>query len=234
MSDVRKLCNCLAESLAQREQRKRREPQSFDRKKLIYPFRIIRRPFDSFSDIKYEGKGSLTIANSLLILFFISNILRFFCTGYIFNTNLPKDFNVLMELLYSVILIVLWCVSNWAVCTLMDGEGKFREIWIVVCYALLPRIVGQCLVIILSNLLALNEKMFLSMIDTVSIGLMGLLILLGMLVVHQYTLLKTVLSSLLTVFGIIAILFVCVLFFSVVQQMVGFGETIYMEILNKL
>ncbi len=232
MSDVRRLCVCIRDAVARRRER-RREPQPFNRKKLIYPLRIIRRPFDSFSDMKYEGMGSLTIANVLLLLFFFSNILRYFCTGYIFNTNSPKDFNILLELLYSVFLIVLWCISNWAVCTLMDGEGKFEEIWTAVCYALLPRIVGQLIVVALSNVLALNEQMFLTLIDTVSIGLMSVLIWFGMMVVHQYTLLKTVLSSLLTVFGIMAILFIGVLFFSVVQQMIGFAETIYMEILNK-
>ena len=232
MSDIRKLFVCVRAALARRRQ-DRRDPQPFERKKLIYPFRIVRHPFDSFSDVKYEGMGSLAIANTLLLLFFFSNILRYFCTGYIFNTNSPKDFNILLELLYSIFLIVLWCISNWAVCTLMDGEGKFKEIWTAVCYALLPRILGQLAVVVLSNILALNEQMFLTLIDTVSIGLMGVLILFGMLVVHQYTLLKTVLSSLLTIFGIVAILFIGVLFFSVVQQMIGFVETIYMEILNR-
>ncbi|MDD6236816.1 MAG: Yip1 family protein [Clostridiales bacterium] len=232
MSDVVKLFVCLKNQM-QVVGRKKLVREKFDRMKIIYPFRLILHPFDSFWDLKYEGKASIGIANALLAMLFVSNILTYFCTGYIFNTNEPSQFNILMELLYSVVLIVLWCVSNWAVCTLMDGEGTFREIWIATCYSLLPRILGQLIMVVLSNFIVLEEQIFWQILNVLSFGLTILLVLFGMLVVHQYTLSKALASALLSVAGVIIILFIVLLFFSILQQATGFIQTVYSELLNK-
>ncbi|MGO4843943.1 hypothetical protein AB4144_67850, partial [Rhizobiaceae sp. 2RAB30] len=36
---------------------------------------------------------------------------------------------------------ILFCVANWSLTTLMDGEGKFLEIITAVGYSLLPFII---------------------------------------------------------------------------------------------
>ena len=205
----------------------------FDRKKIIYPARIMIRPFDSFSDIKYENKGSKLIAAIILAVFFFAGVLQYFYTGYVFNDNKVAQFNIFIQLLYSVVPVLLWCASNWSVCTLMNGEGKFGHIFIATCYALTPRIFGIFINIFLSRFLTLQEGMFIAIVDQVSLLFMALLILAGMLVIHNYTLARALFSSVLTVIGIMAIIFLCILFFGVVQQIYGFIQTIYMEMLNR-
>ena len=44
-------------------------------------------------------------------------------------------------------------------CTLLDGEGKMREIWIALCYALFPTILLGAIGILLSNVLAQGEAL---------------------------------------------------------------------------
>lgn len=204
-----------------------------DRQKIIWPFKILFHPFDGISDIKYEKKGSVTVANIVLLFFFITNVLRYFYTGFIFNMKKTDEFNVVMELLTSVILIVLWTVSNWAVSTLMDGEGRFTEIWIVSCYALLPVILSNCLTILLSNVMIHTESVFLSLVNGTGMLWAVALILIGILIVHQYSLTKAILCCLITLFGIAVILFISILFISIVQQMYGFMNTVSIEILNR-
>lgn len=63
----------------------------------------------------------------MVALYFVTNVLRYFYTGFIFNMNLAAAFNILMELLSSVVLVFLWTVANWSVSTLMDGEGRLRR-----------------------------------------------------------------------------------------------------------
>lgn len=204
-----------------------------DRKMWAYPFRIFTRPFDSFSDMKYEAKGSVLIANFILFLYFLSSVAEYMYTGFLYNDNDTTKLNIFVQLFSSVAIVVLWAVANWAVCTLMDGEGTFKEIWIASCYSLTPMILGELIYIPLSNILVYEEQVYLQLIHIVSILLLCFFLFAGMLVTHQYTALKTVLSCLLTVAAVILIMFLFLLVFSVVQQMYGFIQTVSTEILNR-
>ena len=204
-----------------------------DRKMYAYPFRIFAHPFDSFSDMKFEAKGSMLIANFILFLYFLSSIAEYMYTGFLYNDNDTTKLNVFVQLFSSVIIVVLWVISNWAVCTLMDGEGTSKEIWIASCYSLTPMILGKLICIPLSNILVYEEQMYLQLIHAVSILLLCFFLFVGMLVTHQYTVFKTFFSCFLTVAAVILILFLFVLIFSVVQQMYGFFQTVSEEILNR-
>ena len=154
-------------------------------------------------------------------------------TGFLYNDNDTTKLNIFVQLFSSVAIVVLWAVANWAVCTLMDGEGTFKEIWIASCYSLTPMIFGELIYIPLSNILVYEEQVYLQLIHIVSILLLCFFLFAGMLVTHQYTALKTVLSCLLTVAAVILIMFLFLLVFSVVQQMYGFIQTVSTEILNR-
>lgn len=205
----------------------------WDRQKLAWPFHVMTHPFAGMSDVKYENKGSAPVAALVLIGYFITNVLRFFYTGFIFNMSKTDEFNIVMELLSSVVLVLLWTVANWSVSTLMDGEGKFRDIWVVSCYAVTPKILTNLLVLFMSQFMVYTENVFLVTVDAAGTLWMGLLMVVGILVVHQYSLGKTILCCLVTIFGIAAILFMVILFISIVQQMAGFVNTVSVEILNR-
>lgn len=207
--------------------------RGMDRQKLIWPFKILFHPFDGISDIKYEGKGSVPIANLVLLFLFVTNVLRFFYTGFIFNMVKIDEFNIIMELLSSAILVFLWAISNWSVSTLMDGEGRLREIWIISCYAMMPKIIANCFVILFSNMMIHNESVFLNIIDGTGVLWTVSLIIIGILIIHQFTLSKAILCCMITVFGIAVILFISILFISIIQQMYGFINTVTIEVLNR-
>ena len=207
--------------------------RNWDRQKIYWPFHILTHPFAGISDVKYENKGSVPAAVLVLIFYFITNVLCYFNTGFIFNMNKTDEFNIVTELLSSSLLVILWTVANWSVSTLMDGEGKFREIFIVSSYAVVPKVLANVLILLFSNFMVYNESVFLTAINTAGSLWMGFLMLIGVLIVHQYTLLKTIACSLVTLFGIMAILFMAILFIGIIQQMVGFVDTISVELLNR-
>ena len=67
-------------------------------------------------------------------------------TGFIFNAGTRlEDLNVLYLLAQSVGLFFLFCVINWALCTLFDGKGRLKGIWIAVTYALMPMVLTMLL-----------------------------------------------------------------------------------------
>lgn len=207
--------------------------KNMDKTKIRYPFRFLFHPFDAANDIQFEGKRSLFIANVFMLLFFALQCMSYTSTGYLFNFNEPQDFNIAMMFFQSVLLIILWCISNWLVCSITGGEGTFGDIWVISWYATLPRILLTPISILLSNVLLLNEAAFLNVCDAIGMIWFCLLLFFGMIVIHQYTVSKAIVTVLLTLFCMAMIVFICVLLFSFSQQLVLFVSTVFKELMRR-
>ena len=206
---------------------------NLDKTKILLPFRLFAHPVESFNDIKYEKRGSLGLANLLLLLYFLEGIVNYFLTGYLFSNNEAQSFSVWPILLRTVVLIVLWCVMNWAMCTLLEGEGTFREIWMAACYSLTPLVIFSVPLNLISNVMTLSESMFYTAVSN-GLTLWSLLLLfLGMMVVHQFTVTKTVGSVVLTVAMMVIFVFLVLLGFSISQQIAAFVSTIATELFRR-
>ena len=129
----------------------------------------------------------------------------------------------------SVGLIVLWIVSNKAVCTLMEGKGRLRDIAIVTCYSLIPVILGRVLFLVLSNILLPSEAEFLGILQTVMFLYTLLLLTIGTIKIHDYSMGRFLGTSALTVFSIAVIVFLVIMIGILMQQFFGFLVTLFLE-----
>lgn len=207
--------------------------RNLDKTKLLVPLRFFAHPIDLFNDIKYEKRGSLGVANLLLALYFLEEIINYFAVAYLFSNNEAQSFSVWPILLRTVVLVLLWCITNWAMSTLQDGKGTFKEIYLATCYALTPMVLFSVPLNLITNMMTLSESMFYSAISSALTLWSLILVFLGTMVVHQFTVRKTVGSVLLSVGMIVIIAFLVLLGFSISQQMTTFVETIITELLRR-
>ena len=112
----------------------------------------------------------------------------------------------------------------------MSGKGRFIEILIVTSYSLVPLIISNVVWTIISNFLLPSESAFLSILNFVAIFYSAVLLIMGMLKIHEYTMTKFIGTTVLTLLGMIAILFLLVLIVILSQQLYGFIVTIFIEI----
>lgn len=203
-------------------------------KSMHYAFHLIFRPFDGFWDLKHEKRGNLKAALTIMAMLCITYILRRQLTGFLFNTTDLTRLNIFVEIMSVVIPFGLWCVSNWCLTTLMDGEGSFKDIVITTGYALAPLVIINVPLILLSNVMTAQEGAFYYFFDTVAVIWSAGLIFLGTMVVHQYTMFKTFLTTVCIIGGMGLIIFIGLLFFSLLQQMVSFIYIIYKELSLRL
>src|SRR5690625_2289765 len=158
------------------------------------------RPFQGFWEIKYElnTKPNLILAFIILAALIVTNVLGAQYTGFVVNVYNPNEMNSIMEILYVVVPVIYWCVANWSLTTLLDGEGKFVEIFIATCFALTPLVIINFPLIWISNVLSHQEIMFYFIGQTVALLWFVFLMFVGTMTIHQYTPAKTVLTILLT------------------------------------
>ena len=59
-----------------------------------YAFHVITHPFDGFWDLTHEHRGTLAAANTFLILFLITRVLKLLCTSFQFYDVAVQHVNI--------------------------------------------------------------------------------------------------------------------------------------------
>ncbi len=209
-------------------------PKNWDWQKIIWPFRVITHPIQAFSEIKYEKRGSILLSIIILALWTFSTVFQFLEEGFQFNINRVEDLKLINIFMSTAVIIILWSISNWAICTLMDGEGWFKEIWICNCYAVMPQVLTIVPLTIISKVVTIDEGAFLGIASTFVFGWMVLLMLIANTTVHQYTFGKSLVSMLLTLVGVLILLMLAVLIFSLFFEIYDFITTVYQELVFRI
>ncbi len=201
---------------------------------LKYSFYILSHPFDGFWVLKSEKKGTIKSATVLFALFIATLIIRVYSTGYVINGLSIENFSVWLMLAIVIFVFMLYCVANWALTTLFDGKGRFTEVYISLCYATLPVTLVNIPLTIVSNVITIEEASFYTFFNIISILWMVFLMLAANLSTHDYTMTKSIITFLATVFIMFIIVVLLVLFGNLIQQVYIFVLSIVKEIAFRL
>jgi len=201
---------------------------------LQYSRYAILHPFKAFWDMKVYKKASVGSATILFGLLALINTLKTQSTGFLFDTDGADRVNLLQEVFTVFMVVLLFCAANWALTTLMDGEGTFRQLYIMTAYAVVPLMASQLLAWGMSHVLALPEGAVITVIGMLGIVLTLLLIFVGTTVTHQYSAGKNLISLLLTLVAIAAILFLLMIGIEMTDWVITFVKTLGKEVILRL
>ena len=109
-----------------------------------------------------------------------------------------------------------------------------KDIFIATCYSLVPLILLIIPATIATNFMTVTELNVSELIVSVSFIWMGALLFVGTLVTHDYTILKNVVTCAFTIVGMVFIMFVGILFSTLLGKIVGFVSDIIVEINYRL
>ncbi|HOC33780.1 MAG: Yip1 family protein [Ruminococcus flavefaciens] len=194
----------------------------------------VTHPVEGFDDMRWKKSGSLKIAFLIVGLLFFGEIADDRLFGAQFFISYERIFNVVPYIVQSIILFAVWVVGNWAVCTLLDGEGTMKNICIYSAYALIPYVAQLYINVILSHVLIRDESVFLDIIRIIGIGWTAVLLFSAIKSVHQYSFLKTAAAVLLTIAAMLIMLFLLVLMLALLQQIWIFISTVVTEIIYRI
>lgn len=203
------------------------------KEQLELPLYIIFHPIDGFYRMKYEKEGKLWFILISLLLFWISYSTVKQYSPFLLNNNYPLDYNGIGDLFAIITLVLFWGVGNWSVTSLMDGEGKFLDILMTVAYSLTPVIIISIPAMIISYCFTINEIAFFTLVQSIAYTWFVILLFFGTLVIHNFTLSKTILIVLLTFISILIMVFLITLSLSLLSQVYTFFISIYREILYR-
>lgn len=194
------------------------------------PFYVLLHPIDGCAQFKRRNVASFGAAAIIVFIWLVVKIVDFGAKGFAFEINRAVDFNMPITILVTVGMYALFCISNWSICSLMDGKGTFKDICATTAYALIPYIVTLFMSTVLTNFLVPQEQVFIGIVTTIGLIWTAGVLILGLLTIHDYSLGKTIWTIFLTIAGMAAMILLAILLFSLMKQMFGFFESVYKEI----
>lgn len=196
---------------------------------LMYAFYVSFHPFDGFWDIKHEHRGSLRGGLTILGINVLASYYQAIGKSYLANP-LGYYSSFWSQVLAIVVPVLLWAIANWCLTTLFDGEGSFKQVLIASCYATAPLPWFMVISTLMTNLSSSMSEGLTTFIMVIGYIWVAFLLFFGTLVVQDYSLGKNVVTTVGTVLCMAVIMFIVILFASLVNNLIGFVSGIATEI----
>ena len=201
---------------------------------LKFALYCITHPLDGFWDLTHEKRGTYAAANTILFLTLLIRILKLRYTSFIMLKVYWEDLNIFLYLASILFPLALWVVGNWGLTTLFDGKGRLGQVYMATCYALTPYPLIQFPLMIFSNFVTVDEAEFYSVVSAISLVWAALLVIAAMGQIHEYSAGKNLLFTVATLFAMLVMIFILMIFFSMISQGVAYFISLAKELMFRM
>lgn len=201
---------------------------------VLYAFQIPKHPIDRFYNIRVKRNGTVPGASVLYLLIFISYMAYKTGKGFIYQFYDIEDLDINAIVMGFFAIGILFIVCNYLVTQVKDGDGSFKQVYMIPAYGSIPCLLSLVSVTVLSHFLTFNEAFLLTVILYIGIIWSVICIFLGFQTVHDYTARETVVSLVIAfVFMIIAAVIVLIVII-MWEQLWQFLKTIGKEMVRNV
>lgn len=203
-------------------------------KSLKFAFYCATHPLDGYWDLSHEKRGTFAAANTILIVTILSRLMKLQFTSFVIDPIYYPDQNVFLYIASILFPLAIWVVGNWGLTTLFDGKGKLGSIYMATCYCMLPYPLIQFPLMFLSNVVTSEERQFYDVMSWISLLWVLVWIILAMGQIHEFSVAKNVFFTIGSVFAMLVIVFILLLFFSMISQGVSYFVSTGKELMYRL
>lgn len=203
-------------------------------KSLRFALYCITHPLDGFWDLTHERRGTYAAANTILVLTLLARVIRLRYTSFIFLVVYWEGINIFLYIASILFPLAMFVVGNWGLTTLFDGKGRLGQVYMASCYALTPYPLIQFPLMIFSNFVTVDEAEFYSALSVISLVWAALLFIAAMGQIHEFSMWKNLLFMVASLFAMLVIVFILLLFFSMISQGIAYFISIGREIMFRM
>ena len=203
-------------------------------KSLKFALYCTTHPLDGFWDLTHERRGTYAAANTILILTLIIRVMKLRYTSFVFLRVYWEGINIFLYLASILFPLLMFVVGNWGLTTLFDGKARLGQIYMASCYAMTPYPLVQFPLMIFSNFVTVDEAEFYSALSAISLVWAALLFIAAMGQIHEFSAGKNLLFMVFSLFSMLVIVFILLLFFSMISQGIAYFISLGKEIMFRL
>lgn len=203
-------------------------------REVRYMFFYMRHPVDGCYGIRFEGRVSVLSANVILIVGILFNIINKYFCGFLLKTVREGNYDILSDIGMVLIALILIVGCNYLMCTINEGEGKFRHIYCSFIYSFAPYLVFMPFIFALSHAVTYNEVFFVEFASLVMMVWIAVLVFLAVKEINNYTVKETFKIIFLTVFTIIIACLLAFIIYVLWAQVFDFLQSLIGEVVYRI
>ena len=172
----------------------------------LYLFTYLKHPSDATYYIKRENKVGYLSSTIILLIYFALYMIFIYSFGFLFNTRIIANINIIEEAMKIFLPFVLFVFANYLIGSIREGEGRLKDIYVTTIFSLAPYFLSLPILVILSKGLTYNETFIISLIQFVSIFITVIYFFFMVKETHFYNVKETVASIFLSFFTMVLML----------------------------
>jgi len=209
---------------------KKREIKSRLLKDVLNVFDMMKHPLDNFYDLKVGSKGSVISAVIIYIAVTVVFCFDMLFRGYLFAPENLSKLSLLPVLIMLVVPLMLFVVGNAMVASINDGEGSFKNIFVITAYSLSPYLIITPFVVVTSYAVTFNESFILDLIWFVGVAWSAVFLFIGIMRTHDYTVGETVKNILITLFFMLMAVVAAAIMYVMWNTLISFIKSVFVEV----
>lgn len=204
-------------------------------KSLKFALYCLTHPLDGFWDLTHEKRGSYAAANTILILTIFVRLIKLKYTSFVVEEPVYwEDINIFLYIGSILLPLGLWVVGNWGLTTLFDGKGRLGQVYMATCYGMAPYPLINLPLMIISNFVTIDEAELFVTIGYIVLIYCGILIIAGIGQIHEFSAGKNLLFTIASLFAMLVLVFILMIFFSMVSKGVAYIVSFIREFLFRI
>ncbi len=201
---------------------------------IVYAKTYATHPIDGAYAVKREGMISYGAISFFMILFIVIMVINKYFCGFLVKNVRDGVYYIPSDIATVVFGFVFASAMTYLICTITDGEGRFKEILMGYLYSCTPYFFIQPILYVAGMVLTINESFLIDFGNVIMITWIVILMFLSIKEINNYTVKETFKVIGITIFA--AVVFVALVFIMYVlaAQVVNFVKSIYGEVVYRL
>ncbi len=201
---------------------------------ITYAKAYATHPVDGAYAVKHEGKISYGAILFFMGLFIVIMVVNKYFGGFLVKNVRDGSYYIPTDIAMVVFGFVFAAAVTYLICTISDGEGRFKEILMGYLYSFTPYFIIQPILYIAGMVITTNEIFIIQFGNVIMFTWIVILLFLTIKEINNYTVKETFKIIGITIFAAIVFVALAFIMYVLAAQVINFVKSIYGEAVYRL
>lgn len=203
-------------------------------KQIMFAKQYIRHPIDGAYSIKHEGMKSYPAIIFFMVLFMVIMIVNKYFSGFLVKTVRDGSYYIPTDILTVVLGFLFAAAITYLICTITDGEARFKDILMGYLYSFTPYFILQPIIYVVGMVVTQNEYFIIEFANVIMFVWIAILLFMSIKELNNYSTKETFKVIGITLFAAIVFVALAFIMYVLAVQVINFVLSIYGEVVYRL
>lgn len=200
---------------------------------IVYAKTYAMHPIDGAYAVKREGMISSGAIAFFMILFMVIMIVNKYFGGFLVKNVMDGSYYIPTDIAAVVIGFIFASAMTYLICTISDGEGRFKEILMSYLYSFTPYFMIQPILYLVGMVVTFNESFIIEFGNVIMFTWIAVLIFMSIKEINNYTVKETFKVIGITIFAAVVFVALAFIMYILAAQVINFVKSIYGEVVYR-